>query len=70
MTMLSPDASGLMAQMRALTDLTQALLAVTDQLLGDVWMAGEHGIFSLLSVGNEWDVSRMNRDARERTRWF
>jgi hypothetical protein len=31
----SPDASGLMAQMRLLTDLTKPVLPVTDQLLGD-----------------------------------
>jgi hypothetical protein len=30
--------------MRVLADLAQALLAVTDQLLGDVGMAGKHGI--------------------------
>ena len=32
----SPDASGLVAQMRPLADLAKPLLAVTDQLLGDV----------------------------------
>jgi hypothetical protein len=47
--MLSPDASGLVAQMRVLADLAQALLAVADQLLGEVRMAGKHGIISLLS---------------------
>jgi hypothetical protein len=32
----SPDASGLAAQMRLLTDLAKPVLPVTDQLLGDV----------------------------------
>ena len=34
--LLSPDASGLAAQVRLLTDLAQAILPVADQLLGDV----------------------------------
>lgn len=49
--MLSPGTSGLVAQMRVLADLTQALLAITDQLQGDVGMVGPHGI---LLVGVGW----------------
>jgi hypothetical protein len=49
--MLSPNASGLLAQMRALTDVAKTLLAVTDQLLGDVWMCGKHRILLRIVYG-------------------
>lgn len=41
--MLSLDASGLVAQVRVLADPAQPLLAITDQLLSDVWVCGKHG---------------------------
>jgi hypothetical protein len=40
--MFSLDPSGLVAQMATLADLAKALLAVSDQLLGDVWVGGKH----------------------------
>jgi hypothetical protein len=42
--LLSPDTSGFAAQMRVLADLAQPLLAITDQLLGDVGVGQPHGI--------------------------
>jgi hypothetical protein len=52
--MLSPDASGLLAQMRPLADLAKPLLAVSDQLLGDVWMCGKHWILLRIVVLVGW----------------
>jgi hypothetical protein len=61
MTMLSPDASGLAAQVRVLADLAQTLLAVSHQLFGDVSVGGVHGILL------EW-VGWMGEIGRARAR--
>jgi hypothetical protein len=44
LSLLSPDSSGLTAQMRVLADPAQLLLAITDELLGEVRVVQPHGI--------------------------
>ena len=67
--MFSPDASGLVAQMRSLADLAQPLLAVTDQLLGDVWMCGKHWILLNLCMVVCW-VWKWTAGAQQHARWL